>query len=169
MSLLRLELQAKLKAQGYGDKSKSRLQQTMEYEVRQVATLIIASMYMEDYFVYVENETPASRIPFGGPPTGAKVSKYIQALFRYWRVKRGLSRKEALRASFATANVHKKKGRPSPNSFRRSKDGTRTGFIATTLKATEEKVFNILERRIGNDIEIAFTTLLNDAFQGLAA
>jgi len=169
MSLIKLELQAKLKAQGYGDKSKSRLQQTMEYEVKPVATLIVASMYMEDYFTFVENKTPASRIPFGGPKTGKKVSKYIQALFRYWRVKRGLGAKAALRASFATANVHKKEGRPTRRSFKYSKDGTRSGFIETTLKSVEEKVFAILERRIGDTLELSFTNLLNDLYTGRAA
>lgn len=170
MSLIKLELQAKLKAQGYGDKSKSKLQQTMEYEVKPVATLIVASMYMEDYHVFVEKKTPAANIPFGGGrKTGAKVSKYIQALFRYWRVKRGLGAKDALRASFATAHVQKKEGRPTRRSFKYSKDGTRTGFIETTLQSVEDKVFKILERRIGDKLELSFTNLLNELYTGRAA
>lgn len=160
MSLLKLELQTKLQTQGYGTKTSSKLQQTMEHDVKPVATLIVASMYMEDYFVFVENPTPASRIPFGGPKTGARVSKYIQALIRYWRVKRGLSAKKAKSAAFATARVHKKEGRPTRRSFSYSKDGTRTGFIETTLNSLEQRVFEILERRIGDDIELAFSTML---------
>lgn len=167
MEWLKIKLQDKLKMQGYGDKKKSKLQKTMEYEIKNVATLLVAMMYMEDYYVYVEYETPAESIPFGGKKTGAKVSKYIQALFRYWRRKRGLGKKEALRASFALANVHKKRGRPSPNSFKYSKDGSRTGFIETTLAAVEERVFKILERKIGNNLELTFTKMLNDIGLGI--
>lgn len=165
MSLLKLELQSKLERQGYGNKTSSKLQQSMEYEVKAVATLIVAEMYMEDYYIYVEKPTPAERIPFGGNGrSGAKVSKYIQALFRFWKRRKGLSDKDALRASFATANIHKKEGRPSRGSLRYSKDGTRTGFIESTLAAYESKVFDILERRFGNTLEIGFTDLLREAF-----
>lgn len=164
MSLIRLELQSTLEKQGYGTKEKSKLQQTMSYEIELVATTIVASMYMEDYFVYVENETPPESIPFSGTRkgSGAKTSKYIQGLYTYWRRKRGLRPKEALRASFATAHVHKKKGRPNSNSKRFSKNGKRTGFIENTLKAIEGRVFDILERRVGSAIELTFTRMLED-------
>lgn len=181
MSLIRLELQSKLNTQGYGEGrgnlsekklaldltpekspgslNPSRLQQSMEFEVQKISQYIVASMYMEDYYIFVEEKTPASRIPFG-KKTGKKVSKYIQALWKYWRVKRGLSPEEALRASFATANKHKREGRPTRNSFKYSKDGTRTGFIKDTLKKVEEDVFNILERSVGDRIELQLTAIL---------
>lgn len=169
MAFLKFHLQEKLKTQGYGTRANSKLQRTMEYEVKPVATLMVASMYMEDYFVFVEKKTPPSRIPFGGKSTGKKVSKYIQALFRYWRNKRGLSAKKALRASFALANVQKREGRPTNDSFKHSKDGTRTGFIEQTLKAFEQRVFEILERKIGDKVEIAFTETLSDLEKIIAA
>lgn len=159
MSLIKLELRKKLEIQGYGTLGNSKLQQTMDYEIKAVSTLIVATMLMEDYYVFVEEKTEAANIPFGGR-TGKKTSKYIQGLWRYWRLKRGLGVKEALRASFATARVHKREGRPSRNSFRYSKDGTRLAFIDSTLKAMEASIAESLSVTLGKELEIALTQIL---------
>lgn len=169
MSLLKLELKSKLEAQGHGKRGSSKLIDSIDFEIEAGAQIIVAGMYMEDYYIFVEKGVRANRIPFSGRGKGkGTTSKYIQNLIRYWRFKRGLSGKEAVRAAFATANKHKKEGMPTRSSFKYSKDGTRLGFVESTLNKFEEKVFEILERRVGNNVEIAFTNVLNDVANNLS-
>ena len=168
MSLLKLELQAKLEAQGHGRRNTSKLIQSIEYEITATSNILVAGMYMEDYYVFVEKGVRASRIPYSRG-SGRKTSKYIDALVRFWRFKKGLSPKEAKSAAFATANKHKKEGMPTRASFRYSKDGTRLGFLEITLNKFEPEVTKILERRIGNEVELTFTNILNEAVGNLAA
>lgn len=161
MSLLKLQLKSKLEAQGHGRRGVSKLIDSIDYEIESTATIMVAGMYMEDYYIFVEKGVKASRIPYY-PGSGRKTSKYIQGLIRFWRLKKGLSPRAAKRAAFATANKHKKEGMPSRSSFKFSKDGTRLGFLDSTLKKYENQVFEILDRRIGDKVELAFTDILND-------
>ena len=162
MSLLKLELKSKLEAQGHGSRNASKLIDSVEFDITASANILVAGMYLEDYYIFVERGVNASRIPYGGRGTGrGGTSKYIQALIRYWRLKRGLPEKEAKRAAFATANKHKEEGMPTRSSFRFSKDGTRLGFVESTLKTYESRVAEILEQRIGNNIDTTLTNILN--------
>lgn len=163
MSLLKLELRSKLEQQGHGKRQKSSLIQSIDFDIQASANIIVASMYMNDYYVFVEKGVKASRIPYSpGRRSGKKTSKYIQGLVRFWRFKRGLQPKAALRAAFATANKHKKEGMPTRSSFRYSHDGTRLGFVDSTLSSYADKVFEILQRRTGNTVELTLTNILND-------
>jgi len=169
MSLLRLELQSKLQAQGRGSSKDSALSKSLEYEIKASANVLIASMYANEYWVYVENGVKASRIPYSRGPKRGGTSKYIQALIKFFRFKVGKSEKKATRLAFATANKHKKEGMPTRASFRFSRDGTRTGFVESTLKKHEDKVTEILERKFGSEYEIALTNTLQEAFALLGA
>lgn len=79
------------------------------------------------YASILDTGTPAAKIPYN-PGSGAKTSKYIQALFEYWKL-RGLSEKEAMRAAFATAMKQKREGMPTFASRRFAKNKVREHFI----------------------------------------
>ena len=162
MSLLKLELQKKLTIQGYGTAQSSALIRSIEPEIETVGKMVIGSMYMNDYYIFVEERTPPERIPFGGTggPRRGGTSQYIQGLVRFFTRKLRLGFKEALRASFATANKHKKEGRPTKASSRFSRDGTRTGFIKDTLDKNLEEAQRLLTRQVGNEIELTFSAVL---------
>lgn len=160
MSLIKLELQDKLQAQGHGVKGRSKLIDSMEWSIKRVATLYVADMLMEDYGVFVDKGVTAGRIPFN-PGSGKKVSKYITGLYNFW-LKKGLNSKEALSASFAVAKKHKKEGMPTRSSFRHSKDGTRLKFQTSTLEELDKRIFDILTDAVGNAGEVYMTTILNN-------
>ncbi len=163
MSLLKLELGSKLIAQGRAtSQTSSELIKSIEPRIKSLAFLLVGEMYMNDYWIYVEKGVKGSKVPYGGRKTGKKVSKYIQALIGWFRLRRGLGQKQAKRAAFATANVHKKEGIPSRNSFRFSKDGTRLGFVDSTLKKYEQKIQDLMEERTGDSVEKAFFSILTD-------
>jgi hypothetical protein len=67
---------------------------------------------------------------------------------------------DAKRASFATANKHKKEGIPLSSSKRFSRDGTRLHFIRDTLDKNLQEVYNLIERTVGTEIELTFTAVL---------
>jgi len=163
MSLLKLELKDRLVVQGHGRRSTSKLISSIDFDIKVAATILVGSMYMEDYYVFVDKGVKASRIPYkrGGPQRGG-TSKYIQGLIRYFRLKRGLNPTEAKRAAFATANKHKQEGMPTRASFKYSRDGTRLGFLTDTLKKYDQDAVRILERRVGDSAELTLTTILNE-------
>lgn len=91
--------------------------------------------------------------------SGAKVSKFIDALINYW-TKRGLGTIEAKRAAFATANVQKREGMPTRASYRFSRNGRRTQWKKHTIDATQNnisKAFDLLK-----SFQIQLDNFLND-------
>lgn len=85
------------------------------------------------------------RVPYGGTGggTGAKTSKYIDGLTAFF-IARGLDPKEAKNAAFATANVHKKEGMPSPGSYLYSGTGMRTDFIDGVNEAVGPEIDELI-------------------------
>lgn len=160
MSLLKLQLQEKLKAQGYGTPQSSSLIRSIEPEIRTVATVVVGSMYMNDYYQFVEEGVPAASVPFTPGSRRGGTSKYIQGLISFFRRKVRLGFKEAVRASFATANKHKREGIPLRTSLKYSRDGTRLNFIKDTLKEYLPEVEKLIQRQIGNEIELTFSAML---------
>jgi hypothetical protein len=114
------------------------LADSIEYKIVFEPNSMRVQFYMLQYAFFVNNATPASRIPFGGDSTGAKTSKYIQGLMQYARNRFGAStEKEAKRIAFAIARNHKKYGRPTPKSYQFSNNGFRTEFIENAIKYWE--------------------------------
>lgn len=167
MSMLKLELTSKLEAQG---RKNSNLAKNMDFEIEASANVLIASMYMDNYYIFLEKGVSAARIPYTRRNRGqgrGGTSKYIQGLISFFR-RKGLPTKEATSASFATANKHKSEGMPTRKSFRFSRDGTRLGFVESTLMKFEDDVVNILERRFGDAYEIALTNTLLEIADNLS-
>lgn len=81
--------------------------------------------------------TPA-RIPYGNY-TGAKTSKYIQALINFF-ILRGLDEAEAKKAAFATARKQKQEGMPTAASSKYSSTGNRLDFIGIVDKAMDTTI-----------------------------
>lgn len=159
MSLLKLELTEKLEIQGHGKRATSKLIQSIESEVEALANVTVGRMYMNDYYVYIEHGIKAGKIPYRGRTGKGGTSRYIEGLIKHFQLK-GKGRKESKRAAFATANVQKKEGMPTRNSYKYSQDGTRLGFLSSTLIKNENAVNDILERRTGSRIELLFTEMI---------
>lgn len=95
-----------------------------------------------------------ARIPFSAG-SGARHSKYIEALIRYFRL-RGLDEKESKSAAFATAKVQKREGMSTIASHRFSKDGTREYFIELTDIALGKTIDEIVMPGLDDLIENEF-------------
>lgn len=124
----------------------------------------IGRVYGADHFLYLEFGVKPERIPYTRGEGRGGTSAYIQGLIRFWE-KRGLQDREAIGAAFATAAIHKRDGMPTRKSLTYSNTGKRTGFIAQTIRDSEEEVRALVERSIGGlalELFIAptqFTTL----------
>lgn len=127
---------------------------------------ITGKLLIQDYGRYVDLGVSADRIPFGGGATGATTSKYIQGLVNFWENK-GLSTRQATRAAFATAKVHKREGMPTRNSSRFSEDGNRKNFIGSAIDAVTQDVFSLVsektEKQFLIHIEQPFVNILKNA------
>lgn len=92
--------------------------------------------------------TPA-RVPFGGASTGAKTSKYIQALLDWAvHVKPNLDEKERKSFVFAVAHKAKKEGHPTKGSFSFSKNGRRKEWIAFSVDLTNMDIRQYIDPQI---------------------
>lgn len=163
ISLLKLEIQNKLEAQGHGKRETSRLINDIETEVETLAFASIAGLYMQDYYIFLERGVRASNIPFQRG-SGRRTSKYIEGLKRFWR-RKGLGPKESERAAFATANKHKKEGMPTRASFGFSKDGTRLSFLSSTIESFEERMIEVITNGVSKDVEIIFNMLFDNTIK----
>lgn len=121
------ELRKELEEQGHKDTGK--LIDSIEYEILTDAdTIKIVFSYLY-YGDIVESGVKAANIPFS-PNSGAKSSKYIEAL-KNWARRKGF--KKPLSAAFAIAYKHKKEGMPTKNSYKFSANGRRKNWRSFTL------------------------------------
>lgn len=110
---------------------------------------------MAKYGVYVNAGVAPDRVPFGGPPTGARPSKYITGLYNFWKI-HGLSDKEAMSAAFATAKKQKIEGMPTVSSYAYSENGQRRWFILKTNQ--------LMDNEINTFISDGFDAIVTDKF-----
>lgn len=110
-----------------------------------------AFVSLQSYFEILDQGVRPGRIPFN-PGSGRKSSKYIDALIKFWMLKKGLGQEEATRAAFALAHKHKREGMPTQSSWQFSKNGRRMEFFTRTLDSNknyddfEESLLDSLER-----------------------
>jgi len=148
-----------------GHKLTGKLGDSIEYEISQDGKDVKATMYAEDYGVYVELGVSASKIPFSGTGGGG-TSKYIEGLISFWEL-RGLSGREAIGAAFATAHVHAREGMPSNASARFSSTGERTGFVRAVVEKNLEGIGRLIEDKYGAVLELRFAEMFNPENTGL--
>lgn len=146
---MEIELRKELKNQGH--KLTGRLIESIRSEVVVMKDSMEGLIYFEDYYLVVETGVAVSKIPYG-KSSGAKSSKYIDALIKFWKLK-GKSEKEARSAAFATANVHKNEGIPTKASYAFSKNNRRTGFLSHTASMNKSVLEQILENSGKEEIE----------------
>lgn len=125
MQLIRREFTDELDKQGHNNSGA--LADSMSFEVNLVGSSIIAEMFALDYAIILDTGVKPTRIPYNRG-SGAGTSDYITGLINYFRSK-GFGEDEAKGFTFATANVQKREGMPTRNSFEFSSNGRRTGFI----------------------------------------
>ena len=160
MSYLKLELQNTLTLKGYGTAQSSSLIRSIEPEIKLVSGAIVGEMWMNDYYIFVEEGVTADRVPYSPGRGRGGTSKYIQGLIRFFLTKVRLGFKDAKRASFATANKHKAEGIPLRSSNKFSRDGSRLNFIKQTLDKTLPEVEALIIRDAGTEIELTFSAML---------
>lgn len=133
------------------------LRDSIRYEVTRLPNTIQAIVFMKTYGENIDKGVKPGDVPFN-PGSGAKSSKYIDGLQRFWMLK-GLDSKEALSAAFATAKKHKKEGMPTRSSYDFSKNGKRTGFFTDTLDSFEDEIANLREES-ASEVSVAITNVL---------
>lgn len=144
LSIAEKEIRDELIAQGHNNTGQ--LIQSIEKLIKETGEGVRGEIYMLERFLYVNNPTSASRIPFSGRTGKGGTSKYIQGLIEYFESK-GFSNPKG--AAFATAYKHRQEGRPTRASYGFSKNGRRTGFLDSALDAAEQKIY----AQLTNDIE----------------
>lgn len=150
MLVLKAGAQKELEDQGHVLTGK--LRDSIQVQAREVENEVIRGiMTGEPYGLALNDGVPGENIPYTRG-SGAKSSKYIDGLIRFFKL-RGKSDIEAKRAAFATANVHKKEGMPSRGSFRYSKNGRRKGFIDHAVADNYEDIDKMIETELGDWIE----------------
>ena len=138
-------------AQGHHLTGKTESQLT--YEIKEEINSIVILGYGPDYVKRLNQGVPASQIPTS--------SDYIRELIIYAAKRFNISGKEAARAGYFIAKAHQKFGMPTPNSFKFSTTGQRTGFIDIAL----EKQQPFLDREFNK----IFTSLFNFQINNLIA
>lgn len=119
------------------------LSKSVEYEVRDVPEGVVIQFLLNSYGVPVNTGIPAPRIPYG-TNTGAKVSKYIQGLIRFAKIRFRVTEKEAKGIAFAIARKHIKEGMPTVGSYKFSSTGKRTEYIQVAVAREERNILNII-------------------------
>lgn len=143
------EIKSELMAQGHNNTGA--LINSIEGIVRDIEGGIRGELYMLERYIYINNPTPSSRIPYGGRTGAGGTSKYIQGLIEFFKSKGAQDPKAA---AFATAAKHKKEGRPTRGSYLFSNNGRRLGFLEASIIPIRERVYAQLEKDIEQYIEL---------------
>lgn len=144
-----------------GHVNTGKLSDSIEYEIEILAEAIVANFYFEDYGFAIDQGVPANRIPFN-PGSGARKSKYIEGLIKYFQSKGILNDRDLMRRVFATAYSHKRQGMPTRGSFAYSNNGRRKGFVQSTLNDNSDKILTLIERTTFEGIESSFNDMINN-------
>lgn len=161
MKVLQGDLRGELRDQGHYNTG--RLHDSIQYNIKPGVDTVTAFVECEDYGLAMEFGVPAGKIPFS-PGSGAGSSQYIQGLITYFQQK-GLQGREAISAAFATANVERRTGMPTPGSYRFSSNGDRLGFASKTLERDLNIIGRILEQQTGAYLEVNISSKFEKSAQ----
>jgi len=153
-----------IKAQGHTLTGK--LERSLRTDISISLGTFSGKVMVEDYGVIIDKGVKYNKIPYRRG-SGAKTSKYIEALTKYFQ-QRGLDFKKAKGAAFATAYKQKiaREGMPTRNSYTFSSNGRRTQWIRrTTLKSNINQSLKILKLALfaQNAVQTAVTRGLQSA------
>lgn len=152
MERLKQALSDEFEAQGH--RLTGSFERALKYEIRPASGGgYTARMIGPEYGIFLEFGVRAARIPYSGRSGRGGRSAYIQGLIQYFE-RRGLPEREAQRAAFATAAVHRREGMPTRASYRFSRTGQRTGFIRTVLDRNMQEITDIIRDRVGMELRV---------------
>lgn len=155
---LRSRLMIELREQGHN--LSGALVGSIAHQVQVQANSISIRFEANDYGLIVNSGVPAERIPYTpGRRSGAKTSRYIQALISYAQRRMGLVGREATSAAFAIARKHAREGMPTRGSYRYSSNGRRTGWIDQIVDQEPE----FIEKTVTEWVEHEITILIQKA------
>jgi hypothetical protein len=147
--------------EGQGHRLTGSLIESLRVEVKVRREAILGLVWLNEYFPYLDRPLSPDRVPYQRG-SGRKTSKVVTALQGYWE-RRGLSRKEATRATFATLNKWKAEGRPTKASFKYARNGRRTGFLEYSIQQIEASADRVLGVEVENEVGKALTTAIRAA------
>lgn len=110
---------------------------------------------------YIDRFLEPSRVPYSRG-SGASKSKFIEGLKGYAILRFRVGNVDALRAAFAMAENMKKYGRPTPGSYRYSKNGSRTGVISNTLEENTEELKKLALEIMRGKVRIEILNLIRN-------
>ena len=164
MELLVEELKGEIKAQGHV--LTGGLINSLEVDVEFTGDGIRGVLKWNSYGNILERGVKPGRIPFTRG-SGAKSSKYIEGLIRFFKIK-GLPTREATGAAFATANKQKREGMPTRNSFKYSSNGRRTGMIERVVEDKGVRIVAGIQNEIAESLQISLTQNVSGIFKQVA-
>lgn len=150
---------SELHAQGHYLTGK--LEASIETRQFEQADKLIGQILMESYGVILDRGVSAGRVPYQRG-SGAKKSKYIDALFGYVKLRRpSMSDKQALSFAFAIANAAKKTGHPLPGSYAFSQNNRRKNWAEHIIPGNEARIEQALnlERYVLGVIDNQITSI----------
>lgn len=148
-----IALRNELEAQGHtmdGNLSKS-----IQYEVKAEATKAIIDFSFLEYGMALNDGVKPNKIPYR-QGSGAKESKFIDALKYFVLKKMGKVGKEAEGIAFAIAKKMKAEGMPTKDSYKYSSNGRRLNWIGEGLKESNPKIIEAINRILPEVIDTAF-------------
>lgn len=144
LKFIRSEIILELTAQGH--RASGKTFENLEIKITLTSDGAIGQIIAPDYIAILDKGIKPDRVPYT-PGSGAKSSKYIQALIRWIGiVKPGLADFERKSFAFAIAMKAKKEGHPTRGSYAFSHNGRRTGWASAIDKTTDfEHVLSVLD------------------------
>jgi hypothetical protein len=126
---------------------------------------LVVNYFADKSWVYSEFGVRASKVPFSGSggnrSTGAKKSKYIEALKNWIKVKGIESNdKKVTGMAFAIAHTQKKEGIPTKRSISLA-GGRKLGYQNYVLNTNENMIYSLMEDATQTGIEKEFGKLLS--------
>lgn len=147
--------------QAQGHKMSGSITDTIEYVVKQDATMLTLSGFMYFYGNILASGTPANRIPYSGRTGRGGTSLYITALQNYVKQRMRISdEKKSKSIAFAIASTQKKEGMPTKGSYSFTKTGKRTDWIEEALKKNEDKITEVIRTMAYDKLTVNLDVIL---------
>lgn len=135
-------------------------EKSIETQIKKSVKGLTIEFYWNNYANIVDRGVSANKIPY---ERGSKKrsSKYIDGLTDYVKKRLRVTDSDRARSiAFAIANKQKKEGMSTIKSRRFSKTNKRQGFIEDTVKASQDKLNEIINKYV----EYEINTLINEYF-----
>ena len=128
-----------------GHRASGALEKSIEALVEEKGSILVGKILMSDYSIYLDKGVKPERVPFN-PGSGAKSSKYIDALIEWSRwIKPGLSERERKSFAFAVAHTAKREGHPTSGSYAFSQNGRRKSWSEFSIDRNLDEFIEILD------------------------